>query len=130
MRVAFAVILAAAGLCCGSPVQAADLGAGFAGVAHAGAVAVYDFEPGVVMRAYWVAPWGGRHYFPAGGPMPALGRDEHLPANPVIVPAKSYHRKWSSLPGEPLAAGAPVVYAPQQYFPQASAAAAPPEISK
>ena len=27
---------------------------------------IYDWEPGVVVRAYWLPPWRDRHYFPFG----------------------------------------------------------------
>ena len=33
-------------------------------------VIVYDFEPGVIVRSYWYAPWQNRHYFPKTGRRP------------------------------------------------------------
>jgi hypothetical protein len=66
--------------------QAADLsfapqGSGFSySVAQpAPPLVVYDFEPGVVIRAYWLPPWGHRHYFPATGRAPIYGRRERVP---------------------------------------------------
>jgi hypothetical protein len=29
-----------------------------------GPIVIYDFQPGVVVRAYWASPWRHRHYFP------------------------------------------------------------------
>src|ERR1700693_5309712 len=40
----------------------------------------YDDQPGVVVRAYWRAPWRHHHYFPATGSPPDIGRDEDLSA--------------------------------------------------
>lgn len=54
---------------------------------------VYDDEPGVIERAYWLPPARNRHYFP-------FGRDRwdrrkiHTYVRPK--PAQSYHRYWST----------------------------------
>jgi hypothetical protein len=61
-------------------------------------VIVYDFEPGVVIRAYWLPPWGHRHYFPATGRMPVYGRREYLAPNGPLEPAETYYRSWSNSP--------------------------------
>ncbi len=55
---------------------------------------IYDFQPGVVVRAYWSAPWRHRHYFPFGGAKP----DPDLaPANDAPPePAESFERNWST----------------------------------
>ena len=59
--------------------QAADLdiqgsGGGFSRYAvRAEQLVIYDFEPGTVTRAYWLAPWRNRHYFPMTGKRPRLG---------------------------------------------------------
>ena len=66
---------------------------------------VYDFEPGVVVRPYWLAPWRHRHYFPATGMRPKIGRKENLSARSSWKPAESYYRFWSTssafLPEQP-----------------------------
>ena len=61
-------------------------------------VVVYDFEPGVVIRAYWLPPWGHRHYFPATGRMPVYGRGKYLVPNRPPEPAQTYYRSWSNSP--------------------------------
>jgi hypothetical protein len=55
---------------------------------------IYDFQPGVVVRAYWLAPWRHRHYFPFGYAKP----DPDLaPANDgPPEPAESFERYWST----------------------------------
>jgi hypothetical protein len=57
---------------------------------------IYDDQPGVIVRAYWRAPWRHRHYYPATGRRPRIGRLEHLSARRVRKPAESYHRYWST----------------------------------
>jgi len=47
---------------------------------RAGPIVIYDYQPGVYVRAYWRAPWRHRHYFPATGEQPISGRDEDLSA--------------------------------------------------
>ena len=54
---------------------------------------VYDYEPGVVTRAYWLPPWRQRHYFPFG-----LAKWErhrtHIGGR--AKPAKAFRRYWST----------------------------------
>jgi hypothetical protein len=57
-------------------------------------VIVYDFEPGVIVRSYWYAPWENRHYFPRSGRRPKVGRLEHMPARRISKP-EEYYRYWS-----------------------------------
>ncbi len=58
---------------------------------------VYQFEPGVAMRAYWLPPWHHRHYFPATGRVPKLGRRQHGSAvGRRPRPAETYVRYWSN----------------------------------
>jgi len=57
-------------------------------------VIVYDFEPGVIVRSYWYAPWQNRHYFPKTGRRPKVGRLEHLSAH-RISKNEDYYRYWS-----------------------------------
>jgi hypothetical protein len=58
---------------------------------------IYDYHPGVVVRAYWQAPWRHRHYYPRTGERPEIGRDEDLsaPYEPY-EPAKTFRRHWSN----------------------------------
>jgi hypothetical protein len=66
-------------------------GAYFIEPERAGALIIYDFEPGVTIRAYWLPPWRNRHYFPFGAakvrPVSSGGRPK---------PAESYFRYWSN----------------------------------
>ncbi len=60
---------------------------------------IYDYEPGVVVRAYWIAPWRHRHYFPTTGEAPEIGRDEDLSATGAPPePAEGFAREWSNAP--------------------------------
>jgi hypothetical protein len=63
---------------------------------RAGMLVIYDDQPGVVIRAYWLAPWRNRHYFPATDEMPAVGRDEDLSKRSHPQRAKTYRRYWST----------------------------------
>lgn len=66
---------------------------------HTSPIYVYDFEPGVVVRAYWIPPWRNRHYFPATGEKPESGRLEDLTAStPMPEPAENFQRSWSTAP--------------------------------
>lgn len=78
--------------------QAVPRGAIFA---PAGQIVEWDFEPGVVVRAYWLPPYAGRHYFPSSGAPPQLGRKENLESSVKPEPARSFYREWSSFPNEP-----------------------------
>jgi hypothetical protein len=53
---------------------------------------VYDFEPGVIARAYWLPPWRHRHYFPFGADRVAAHR---LPRR-APRPAETFERYWSA----------------------------------
>jgi len=65
---------------------------------RAGVLVIYDNGPGVALRAYWRAPWRHRHYYPATGERPEIGRDEDLFARDEPQPAESYSRFWSTAP--------------------------------
>src|SRR5262249_10534742 len=96
-RLAIAVLLGAASVVAAN---AAYLG-GCASVGNGGGyssfgariepVIVYDFEPGVIVRSYWDAPWRDRHYFPKTGHRPKVGRREHLPPH-RITRSEDYYR--------------------------------------
>lgn len=105
MRILLASVLFACGLA-GGPARAADLPGGAAAPNSARYVEqaqrsemlqFYDDQPGVVVRAYWEAPWRYRHYFPAAGVQPRIGRYENLSAvSHPLKPAKTYRRSWSN----------------------------------
>jgi len=76
MRASIVIAASLAGLVAGAvPARAADLavepdGAGY-GVCCAvyqtvPQVVIYDDEPGVVIRRWWLPPWRDRHYYPHG----------------------------------------------------------------
>ena len=87
----------------GGTAVAADLRPvpGAAILAPAGQIVEWDFEPGVVVRAYWLPPYANRHYFPSSGETPRLGRKENLESSVKPEPAKSFYREYSSFPVEP-----------------------------
>ncbi len=103
MRTLVAISLLALGI---TNVNAADLptggGEGYSTRSigfgeRAGLRVVYDFQPGVSMRAYWIAPWRNRHYFPATGEKPEIGRNEDLtaPSGETERP-ETFERHWST----------------------------------
>jgi len=64
---------------------------------RAGQLVIYDDQPGVVVRAYWRAPWRHRHFYPATGTKPRVGRAENLSATGAAPkPAQTYRRTWSA----------------------------------
>jgi hypothetical protein len=78
---------------------------------RAGPIVIYDYQPGVVVRAYWQSPWRNRHYYPRTGKRPKAGRAENLSApRPHYQMAESYYRAWSTnaLFPPPVAAPVPV----------------------
>ena len=48
---------------------------------------VYDYQPGVIVRSYWWAPWQNRHYFPKTGKRPKVAHKSSPPQN--------FYRSWS-----------------------------------
>jgi hypothetical protein len=103
MRVLIAATLLALGVAGASAADIpADLSANYStrsfGSGHrAGMLVFYDFEPGVNVRAYWLAPWRHRHYFPRTGEKPEIGRDEDLSApSGYQKPAETFRRSWSN----------------------------------
>lgn len=82
-------------------VDAADMrvatdGGAYLGGVRAGQIVIFDVEPGVVVRPYWLSPWRHRHYFPRTGKKPRVGRRENLTARGFYKPAKTYRRYWSN----------------------------------
>lgn len=106
MRVLLAIALLEFGIAGVGAARAADLPAGHPGSfstryfehgQRAGMLLVYDDEPGIVVRAYWRAPWRHHHYFPATGEQPDIGRDEDLSATGKPPKrAQTYRRNWSN----------------------------------
>jgi hypothetical protein len=62
-----------------------------------GPIIIYDYRPGIVVRAYWLPPWRHRHYFPHGVREPRIGRLEDVSAvaRPP-EPAEGFYRSWST----------------------------------
>jgi hypothetical protein len=142
MRAVFIFVLIASVIRASAPANAADLTPGYsrsdrsqlgrynpryyALTRRENPLVVYDYEPGVVVRAYWIAPWRNRHYFPTTGNAPELGRLEDLSA-PRETPeqAENFQRNWSTsseFANEDLSAR-PILAAPEQrgeQFPQTS----------
>ena len=104
MRVLFAVALIALGLAGVSAASAADLPFvqrdnynTSAFDQRAEQFVIYDNQPGVLVRAYWRAPWRHHHYYPATGKRPRVGRHENLSAaSRPSKPAKTFRRSWSN----------------------------------
>ena len=106
MRVVFAVALIVLGIAGVSAASAADLSidrsANYSSRSYAigqriAPLVVYDYQPGVLVRAYWLAPWRHRHYFPHTGKQPVIGRAEDLYAKrSTLRPAKTFRRSWST----------------------------------
>jgi hypothetical protein len=58
---------------------------------------IYDYEPGTVLRAYWLPPWRNRHYFPMAREVPHKERISVRPPRP----AEPFSRYWSTPPLPP-----------------------------
>ena len=106
MRIPIVAVIsgcAALGAALGGTAAAADLTAVPRGAifAPAGQIVEWDFEPGVVVRAYWLPPYANRHYFPSSGEQPRVGRQEGLGSRVKPTPAESFYREWSSFPVQP-----------------------------
>ena len=100
MRAFTAIAIVAFGLAGSAGVQAADMRAAPNSFAYDGVRAdpylLFDVEPGIIVRPYWLPGWQGRTYFPATGIKPRVGRRENLAQRGRYVPAKSYRRSWST----------------------------------
>ena len=82
----------------------------------AGQLFTYDWEPGVVVRAYWLHPWRGHHYFPYG-----RDRIRHV-AHPFRPHrAEPFYRYWGASSGFDV---------PPRYWPARPPRQAPPIIDK
>ena len=106
MRALFAIALFALDIAGLTAARAADLPAGPLPATHIAAagvrvtpIVIFDYEPGVLVRAYWRAPWRHRHYFPVTGKRPKVGRHERMSAvRPAPKPAQTFYREWSNAP--------------------------------
>src|SRR5262245_3181103 len=106
-RIVSAILIGAGSV---AAANAADISAGFNVngnvysplVSRIEPVIVFDYEPGVIVRTYWLPPWRNRHYFPRTGKRPKIGRREILPKNRMSKP-EEYFRFWSasSFPDSP-----------------------------
>lgn len=97
MRVLFAIAVIALGIADASAADM-DMGHGYFAVGQRSApLVIYDDQPGVLVRAYWQAPWRHHHYFPATGKRPRIGRYENLAAvGRPSKPAQTFRRSWSN----------------------------------
>ena len=99
MRTSVIAALVASAVLVALPASAADLGwrpGVYARVIErAEPLVIYDFEPGIAIRAYWRSPWQGRRYFPATGSKPEIGRDEDVTNDRPKAPA-DFFRSWST----------------------------------
>ena len=94
LRFALVVVVVA----CVTPARASELLGSPRADARAGQIVVYDYEPGVVTRDYWLMPWRDHHYFPRTGKRPKIGRLEHIGAHRAPKQAQSFYREWSNQP--------------------------------
>jgi hypothetical protein len=128
MRAIIAIMLLALGSACANaadlPIEAGEgysirsLGYG----ERSGVQVVYDFEPGVNVRTYWLAPWRHRHYYPRTDEAPGIGRDEDLSApTGYLKPAQTFRRHWSTSSSDlieyPMMRAAPPEIPPQNLPP-------------
>jgi hypothetical protein len=127
MRAPLVITLSVAGVFAGiAAAAAADLpveyssGYGVIGEPAAPQV-IYQYEPGVVVRAYWLPPWRDRHYFPHSNRRPRLGRREYFSAlrKPARL-AETYARSWSNAAAFPMHSfiAAPMRRPPPQRYEQ------------
>ncbi len=127
MRLLVAIAFLAFGTAAASAADAHAVRAGHGRfVAHyypvgrpAGQIFLYDWEPGVVVRAYWLPPWRGHHYFPFGRDRFDVHRASAHWVRPR--PAQDFFRIWSS---------SSVFEAPPRYWPAPAPAPRPPVIDK
>jgi hypothetical protein len=64
---------------------------------HVAPLVIWDYEPGVVVRAWWLPPWRHRHYYPATGERPRIGRRENWHVRrEAVEPAETYYRTWTT----------------------------------
>jgi len=113
MRALFAAAVVMLGIAVAVPARAADLvepGVGVGDIdggqmnyrgwsihgVRAAPVILYDIQPGVVTRTWFLSPWHHHHYFPATGEKPRSGRLEDLSARSDVQPAESFYRSWST----------------------------------
>ena len=97
MRVLLAVAVIVLGIA-GASAADLDKERGYFAIGYRSApLVIYDDQPGVFVRAYWLEPWDHRHYFPATGKRPRIGRHENLAAvSRPSKPAQTFRRSWSN----------------------------------
>ena len=128
MRCVSIIVLLLAAALGQAPARAADISAGWGGAVHSGPFVVYDFEPGIVVRQYWLTPWAGRHYYPSGGTLPVVGRREVIPPSSPVSDKRSFRREWTTFPIDTIQTP-PLILNQQQYFPSGETTP-PPAVSK
>jgi hypothetical protein len=96
MRAAFAIALLMIGVAVFGVAGAGRAQAGSPGVRVA-PIVIYDYQPGVRVRAYWRAPWRHRHYYPTTDKAQRDRDDDPSDdAGQAPAPAESFHREWST----------------------------------
>jgi len=63
-------------------------------------VVIYDNEPGVLVRRWWLPPWRNRHYYPHSGAYlkkrsSDLGKRRRA-SRVMLRPAPRYYRYWTN----------------------------------
>jgi hypothetical protein len=116
IRSAFIVAAFALGITPGARAADQPLLGGYFGAPRAEQIVFYDYDEGVVVRPYWLAPWRNVHFFPTNGDTPRIGRRESFRNIPKPVRAENFYRSWSSFPVDTIEQP-PLVYAPQTVLP-------------
>lgn len=93
LRALFVAASIGLALAAATPSRAADYDYPAASV-RAVPFVVYDYEPGIAVREYWLAPWRNHHYFPRGQRTKSIAHSGRL----LRRPAQSYHREWHTSP--------------------------------
>lgn len=105
MRAPFVIAASLAGLVAGAAAaSAADLpieSSGYDDCCHVeygpAPLVIFDDEPGVSMRRWWLPPWRNRHYYPHGRLALKTGQRRHA-ARVRPRRAPSYARYWTNPP--------------------------------
>lgn len=105
MRARIVIAASIAGFLAGAaPAWAADLplapgGYGsccYGGYGPEAAVVIYDDQPGVTMRRWWLPPWRNRHYYPHGRERLRTGDSRPRAGTARPRPARSFARHWTN----------------------------------
>jgi hypothetical protein len=106
MRALIVIAASIAGLAAGvAGVRAADLRVQthdyerccYVGYGPAAPLVIYDDEPGVAIRRWWLPPWRNRHFFPHGGGKLKVS-DRRESGQPQRRRVPRYARYWTNPP--------------------------------